>query len=146
MRVRTALKTAFKDAIALALPPERVPAVPIEKWDGEEEVFNSAHGWPGLSLVSDGIDFGEREEISEEVATYQRDHIFHVFVYAAHVPNGSAGDEIAEAIMDDLEAGVAGQLIGGLGLAEIIGEKRVHVHMGRCLYVQAWKITLLESH
>lgn len=146
MRVRTALKTAFKAAIALALPITRVPAVPIENWDGEEEVFNSTHSWPGVSLVSDGIDFGEREEISEEVATYQRDHIFHVFVYAAHVPNGSSGDEIAEAIMDDLEAGVAGEIIGGLGLAEIIGEKRVHVHMGRCLYVQAWKITMLESH
>jgi len=145
MSLRTDLKTALKAKVAAAIAAAGL-TVPCEKWSGEEAVFNESHAWPGISVAAAGIEFGEPLEIREDnAATYQRGHVFHVFAYAAHVPNGADGDDTCDAILDVIEDGVAGQLIAGLGKAEIIGEERVHVHMGRFLYVQTWKIELLES-
>jgi len=145
MSSRTDIKKSLKAYTEAALTAAGL-SVPTEKWSGEEAVFNESHAWPGVSITPAGIEFGEPEEIGFELATYQRGHVFHVFVYAAHVPGGAAGDDTCDVILDAIEAGVAGKLIANLGQAEIIGEERVHVHMGRFLYVQTWKINLLESH
>jgi hypothetical protein len=121
------------------------PGVGIELWDGEEAVFNSAHAWPSIAVAYAGTEFGEDEEIGPVATTYARNHVFQVFVCTLHA-SGIEGDTQAMTIMENAEKTVAGQLIAGLGLAEIIGEELVHVHMGRFLYVQTWKINLLESH
>lgn len=146
MSTRTDLKNGLKTAIEAALAAAEL-TVATEKWSGEEAVFNEHHAWPGVSVTAAGIEFGEPLEVrDDDGATYQRGHVFHVFSYAAHVPNGPDGDDTCDAINDVIEDGVAGALIADLGKAEIIGEERVHVHMGRFLYVQTWKIELLESH
>ncbi|MFA7347261.1 MAG: hypothetical protein WCZ86_05835 [Desulfurivibrionaceae bacterium] len=146
MSLRTTLKNGLKAAVEAAIAAAAL-TVPVEKWSGEEAVFNDSHAWPGISVTSAGIEFGEPEEIREDDgATYQRGHVFRVFTYAAHVPNGTDGDDTCDAINDVIEDGVAGHLISGLGKAEIIGEEQVAAHMGRFLYVQTWKIELLESH
>ena len=139
MSDRTNIKTDLIAKISAANP-----GIPIDTWDGEEAVFNSAHNWPSIAVAYAGTEFGEPEEIG--AATYVRNHVFQVFVCTAHVSGGEAGDTKAMAIMEASETTVVGQLIAGLGLAEIIGEELVHVHMGRFLYVQTWKINLLESH
>lgn len=122
------------------------PTVPVDSWDGEEAVFNNSHAWPSLAVAYAGTEFGDQQEIGDDQATYARNHVFQVFVCTANVHNGEAGDNQAMAIMGASETKVSGKIIAGLGQAEIIGEELVHVHMGRFLYVQTWKITLLESH
>ncbi len=145
MNIRTALKSDLKAKIEAAVAAAGL-AAPIEKWSGEDAVFNEHHAWPGISITPAGIEFGEPEEIrDDDGATYKRGHVFHVFTYAAHVPNGADGDDTCDAILGAIEEGIAGQLIAEAGKAEIIGEGQVHVHMGRFLYVQTWKIELLES-
>lgn len=118
--------------------------VSIDDWAGEEAVFNTAHAWPSIAVAYAGTEFGESEEIG--VTTYARSHIFHIFVCAANVAGGAAGDATAMTILENTETAVSGQLISDLGLAEVISEELVHVHMGRYLYAQTWKIVLLESH
>ena len=141
MSARTAIAADLLAKISTANP-----GVPIDAWDGEEAVFNSARNWPSLSVAYAGAEFGEPLEIGPNQATYSRSHAFHVFACAANIPNGASGDSQAMTILEASEQTVSGQIIAGLGQAEIIGEELVHVHMGRFLYVQTWKINLLESH
>lgn len=120
------------------------PGITIDDWAGEEAVFNTAHAWPSIAVAYAGTEFGESEEIG--ATTYGRSHVFHVFVCTANVAGGTAGDAAAMTILENTETAVSGQLIADLGLAEVMGEELVHVHMGRFLYAQTWKIVLLESH
>lgn len=138
MSARTDIKNALITKISAANT-----GVAIGTWDGEEAIFNSAHAWPSIAVAYAGTEFGESEELG--ATTYARHHVFQVFVCTAHA--GSViGDTQAMTILENSETAVAGQIIASLGQAEIIGEELVHVHMGRFLYVQTWKITLLESH
>lgn len=141
MSDRTAIRADLLAKISAANP-----GVPIDTWDGEEAVFNAARNWPSLSVAYAGTEFGEPEEIGPNQATYARNHVFQVFVCAANVPNGASGDSQAMTILEAAEQTASGQIIADLGQAEIIGEELVHVHMGRFLFVQTWKITLLEAH
>lgn len=138
-------RTAIKDDLVAKLTGAN-PGVPVEKWDGEEAVFNNAHAWPSMYVAYAGTEFGDQQEVGDDQATYGRNHVFQVFVCTANENNGAAGDDQAMDIMEASETAAAGNIIASLGQAEIIGEEMVHVHMGRFLYVQTWKITLLESH
>lgn len=137
--LRSQLKTALAEAVGIA-----APAVPIEQWAGEEAVFNAAHAWPGISIAYAGTEFGEPEEIGDNQATYDRGHVFRVFIYTMNATTG--GDDQAMTILEAIETKVSGKILATAGQAEIIGEELVHVHMGRFLYVQTWRLAILESH
>lgn len=137
---RLSIINAFKVEVLAANP-----TVAIEKWNGEEAVFNSAHTWPCVFLSYAGLDFGQQEEFG--ATTYARTHVFNVFVAAASsISDGTLGDETAVELLENIEIGVSGKEISGIGLAELINEELVHAHMGRFLYVQTWKIEAIESH
>jgi hypothetical protein len=145
---RTTLKTALVTALTAALTPdepEAVPAAPVAKWDGEEAVFNQNRLWPALFVAYAGTEFGDQLEIGPDQATYERAHIFQVFYATAHTA-ATAGDEQAMELMAAVETGVSGLILAELAQAEILGEELVHVHMGRFLYVQTWRLALVESH
>ncbi len=137
MSVRGDLRAALVTAIAAAT------GLAAGTWDGEEAVFNSAHAWPGIAVAYAGVDFGESLEIG--AATYSRAHLFHVFVFAA-TAGATGGDVTAMGLLEDIEKTVAGQLLAAAGLAEIVGEELVQAHMGRFLYVQTWRLEMVESH
>jgi hypothetical protein len=139
MSQRSDIKAALVAASAAAT------GVAVENWAGEEAIFNAAHAWPGISVAYAGAEFGEQEEIGGEQATYERGHVFRIFVYTQNTAHQS-GDDHAATILESMETKIAGKIIAGQGQAEIIGEELVHVHMGRYLYVQTWKTPVLESH
>ncbi len=143
MTDRIAMKNGLVAAIAAVNQ-----GVPVEPWNGEEAVFNTAHAWPGISVSYAGMEFSESEEIGADQATYDRAHVFRAFTYAMNssLPGQPSGEDQAMAIMEKAEKGVSGKIIIGQGQAELIGEEQVHTHLGRVLYMQTWKIPVLESH
>ena len=141
MSARAELKNVLIAALEAAFPD-----VAIVPWSGEEAIFNAARQFPSLSVAYAGTEFGEHQETGEDApATYARDHVFHLFISTQNA-GAAAGDDHAMEIMEKAEQDVSGRKIADRGIAELVGEELVNVHLGRFLYVQTWKINLLESH
>ena len=122
-----------------------LPDVPVRKWSGEERAFNEEREWPVVYVAYAGVEFSDDMELG--AATYERIHYYDIFVCARDDAT-QTGDDYAMDILETLETGLSGKVVAdGRAMLELAeGEALVRAEIGRFLYVQSWRASVLETH
>ncbi len=115
---------------------------PVAVWPGDEAAFNEEAAFPSLWVRYAGADFGGLQESG--ATTYPRTYRLELIVTTADQASPGDGHDAGVGLLDDLEAGLAGQPCGP-GLLELAAEGAGEAFLGVYKWTQTWIVTDLNT-